>query len=128
MVLFSCEDKRGCIGLSVAVSVIIGVIAALLRITVTPAFLWVVFGIAVVYLAVLLAVSFLQRQSGGCSAARLILSTLLAGILGSILLSVILLAISFVATSIIGAILVGLLLLFFSLTVTASACLVKCLA
>lgn len=54
MVFFSCEGKRDCIALSVIASVIIGVVAALLRITgviaTTPAFLWVVFGVAVGYL------------------------------------------------------------------------------
>ena len=132
MALFRCEGNQDCVGLGIIASVIIGVIAAFLRITavitVTPAFLWVLFGIAVVYLAVLLAATWLRQPANPCVSARVTLSVLLAGILGTILLSVILLAISFVATSVVGAILVGLLLLFFSLTVTASACLVKCLA
>lgn len=131
MVFFSCEGKRDCLVLSVIASVIIGVVAALLRITgviaTTPAFLWVVFGVAVGYLGVLLATYLLREQPTACGAGST-LSALLTGILGSILLSVVLLAIPFAATSIVGAILVGLLLLFFSLFFTASACLVKCLA
>ena len=131
MVFFGCENKRDCVWLSILVSIAVGVIAAFLRITgvitTTPAFLWVVFGIAVVYLAILVAATLWQGQPVACC-TRSILSALLAGILLTILLSVILLAIPFVATSIIGAILLGLLLLFFSLTVTTSACLVKCLA
>ena len=129
MALFNCEGRNNCVGLGVVASVIIGVIAAFLQITavitVTPAFLWVVFGIAVGYLAILLAASFLPRPQSGCNTARLTLTALLTGILGTVLVAVILLAIPFAATSVVGAILVGLLLLFFSLTVTASACLVK---
>ena len=151
MACFSCNGKADCVGIGIIASVIIGVIAAFLRITavitVTPAFLWVVFGIAGGYLAVLLATGGL---SGSISLENITmahndanvqdadyvieeatittitpLSALLAGILGTILVAVILLAISFVATSIIGAILTGLLLLFFSLIITATACLVK---
>lgn len=129
MACFSCNGRADCVGIGVVASVIIGVIAALLRITavitVTPAFLWVVFGIAVGYLAVLLAAAVLRRPAEQNCSARLALSALLTGILGTALLSVVLLAISFVATSILGAILVGLLLLFFSLIITATACLVK---
>ena len=127
MACFSCNGKADCVGIGIIASVIIGVIAAFLRITavitVTPAFLWVVFGIAVGYLAVLLATTTLRCE--GCCKACCALSALLAGILGTIRVAVILLAISFVATSIIGAILTGLLLLFFSLIITATACLVK---
>lgn len=130
MVLFRCDGNRECVGWGVIASAIIGVITALLRITgiiaTTPAFLWVVFGVAVGYLAVLLATYLLREQPVACSGSGL--SALLTGILGSILLSVVLLAIPFAATSIVGAVLVGLLLLFFSLIFTASACLVKCRA
>ena len=130
MALFCCESKRDCVGLAAAVSVVLGIIAAFLQITavitVAPVFLWVAFGIAVVYLAVLLAtVPNLRASACGCAGTPL--TAVLAGILGTILLSVILLAIAFVATSIIGAILVGLLVLAFSLTVTATACLIQCL-
>ena len=131
MAFFNCEGKRDCVGISVLISIVIGVITAFLRITgvitATPAFLWVVFGIAVVYLAILVA-AYLGQAQPTVSCVRFSLSALLTGILFSILLSVILLAIPFAATSIVGAILVGLLLLFFSLTITTSACLVKCLA
>ena len=130
MALFCCVSKRDCVGLAAAVSVVLGIIAAFLQITavitVTPVFLWVTFGIAVVYLAVLLA-TIPNLRASACSCADTPLTAVLAGILGTILLSVILLAITFVATSIIGAILVGLLVLAFSLTVTATACLIQCL-
>lgn len=132
MAIFGCDCRSNCVGLSVISSIIIGIVVAFLRltavITVTPAFLWVVFGIAVVYLAVaLLASALVQRERAPVCLCG-VLPVLLAGILGTILLSVVLLAIEFAATSVIGAILTGGLLLFFSLAITATACLVKCFA
>lgn len=126
-----CKNRFDCTLFAIVASVIIGIITAFLTITavitVTPAFLWVLFGIAVGFLAVLLlAAPRIQRSDNDlcvCSAVP----AFLAGILGTVLLSVVLLAITFAATSIIGAIITGLLLLFFSLTITSAACLVKCL-
>jgi len=126
----SCRSCRtGCTVIAVAVSLVLGVIAAFLRITaavtVTPAFLWVLLGISVVYLAVVLISSALYRK-GCCEDLCSIVNALLAGILGTVLLSVVLLAIEFAATSILGAVLTGTLLFFFFLTVTSTACLVRC--
>lgn len=129
MSLFCCDNKPSCISLAVIASAILGVIAAFLRITavitVTPAFLWVALGIAIGYLAVLLATTGCCQASTFCRCRGGALTAILVGILGTALTSVILLAITFVATSIIGAILVGLLVLFLSLIVTATACLVS---
>ena len=130
MACFSCSCKGSCTALAVIVSAILGVLAAFLQITgaitVTTTFLWVVFGIGVGYLAVTLY----GAARGAHCPARCIcpgLNTLLAGVLGSILLSVILLAVGITATSTVSAILVGLLVLFFALTITGAACLVRCL-
>ncbi len=127
MSIFCCDNKPGCVTLAVIASAILGVIAALLQITavitVTPAFLWVALGIAVVYLAVLLATSCCRGDACRCQSASL--CAILAGILGTALTSVILLAVTFAATSIVGAIFVGLLVLFLSLIVTATACFVS---
>ena len=128
-----CNCRISCPLLSVVASIIIGIIAAFLQIsaviTVTPAFLWVVLGIAVVYLAVLLVVTATLEGPDvriGCLCP--ILSTLLIGILGAILFSIILLGVAFAATSIIGAIFTGALLAFLSLLITSTVCLIKCLA
>ncbi len=126
----SCSCCRpGCTVIALAASLIVGVITAFLRITaaitLTPVFLWVLLGIAVVYLAVVLVAGALSRNECGEGLCGII-TTLLAGILGTILLSIVLLAIEFVATSIIGAVLTGALLFFFSITVTSTACLVRC--
>ena len=128
----SCGCRINCTILAVIASVIIGVIATVLRITavitVTPAFLWVLFGIAVVYLIATLVVSpYLKAVTPGRCLCT-VLPLQLLGILGTILTSVILLGITFVATSIPGAIITGLLLLFFTLIVTSTACLIKCIA
>lgn len=125
-----CGCRNNCIALAVIASVIIGVIATVLRITavitVTPAFLWVLLGIAVVYLLALLIAAPLIRSVGIRGCICTVLPLLLLGILGTVLTAVILLGITFVATSIPGAIITGLLLLFFSLIITSTACLVKC--
>ena len=121
--------KTNCTVLAVVSSLVIGIITAFLRITatitLTPAFLWVLLGIAVVYLAVtLLAGSIFGKEC--CEGLCSIITALLAGILGTVLLSIILLAIEFVATSVIGAIFTGALLFFFFLAITSTACLVSC--
>lgn len=126
----SCRScKPGCIFIAVVVSLIVGIITAFLRITgaitLTPAFLWVLLGIAVVYLGVTLVASAVSRNEC-CDGLCPIITALLSGVLGTVLLSIVLLAIEFVATSIIGAILTGALLFFFFLVVTSTACLVRC--
>ncbi len=129
---FYCSCKSNCIGLGVFASIIIGIITTFLTITatitVTPAFLWVLFGIAVGYLAVTLVTTPQFDTNGLRSCACPILSTLLVGILGTVLTAVVLLGIAFAATSIIGAIITGLLLAFFSLVLIMTACLIKCLS
>ena len=120
MANFECGCRSSCTGIALVTSIIIGVVAAFLRlmavITVTPAFLWVTLGIAVGYLGILLIGSLFSHNNSGSAGA------ILAGILGTALLSVVLLAIPFVATSVTGAVLTGLLLFFVSLTLTAVAC------
>ncbi len=120
-------NRNECLIIAIASSIVIGIVAAILQITaiiaVTPAFLFVLLGIAVVYLAIAFVVSSLRRFDTPYS-ARSVVSTLIAGILGTILFSVILLGITFVATSAIGAVFIGLLLASFSLIITATACLV----
>ena len=127
----SCRScSPGCTVFAVSASLIFGVITAFLRITaaitLTPAFLWVLLGVAVVYLAVLLVSASLFRNVC-CSSLCTIITALLSGLLGTILLSVVFLGIEFAATSVLGAVLAGALLFFFFLAVTSTACLVRCL-
>lgn len=124
-----CNCKCSCTLLSGVASLILGVIAAFLQITgaitVTTAFLWVVLGIGVGYLAILLPASALRQNGSLCVCICAAVNALLAGALGSILLAVILLAVGVVATSIVSAILVGLLIAFFALLISNTACLIR---
>ena len=129
MAFFDCGYRNTCTSIAVVISLIIGVVTAFLRvmavITVTPAFLWVTLGIAIGYLAVLLAGALFSQNNIGQTCAARTISAILVGILGTVLFSIVLLAIPFVATSIIGAIITGVLLFFFSLFVISTACFVK---
>ena len=136
MTNFNCNCNRSgspciCTGLSVIASIIVGLLTGFLTfsatITVGTSFLWVAFGIAVVYLLVLaLGAAHANGNSKACICYNL--PFLIVGILGTILTSLVLLAVGFAATSVIGAIITGLLLLFFTLTITQTACLSACLA
>lgn len=120
---------RLCSALGIFFSVIVAIVGGFLTfnatISVTPAFLWVLFGIAVVYQAVILLKT-------GCTNTNNcicdILGTVFTGILGTIATSVILLGITFAATSVLGAVITGLLLGFFTLLITSVICLIRCIA
>ncbi len=122
-----CKNRFSCTAVALIVSVIVGVITAFLKITgeitLTPAFLWVTLGVAVVFLAVTLLTASVVERQGCCSS----LNALLTGTLGTVLVSLVLLAITFATTSFLGAFLNGLLLFFFFLMLTSTACYVKCL-
>lgn len=111
-------NKSICNLVGLILSVIIGLLTTLLQITgmitVTPAFLWVLLGYGVLYLAALV----LTGQRG-------VPALLLAAILGTALLALALLAFGITATSILSAIAAGILLALFTLTLTASACWVR---
>lgn len=131
MSIMNCDNRRDCTGIAFVVSLIIGIIAAFLQITavitLTPVFSIVAFGIAIVYLAITLVAAALADRTSTCYSKCTPLSSLLFGILGTILTAVILLAVGFAATSVIGAIVVGLLFFFFALMITSTACFAKCL-
>lgn len=129
--MFNSNCRGNCVLFSVFLSTIVGIIAAVLRATavieVTTPFLWAVFAIAVVYLLTFFVVVS-ANGSTERSCVRFAIPTLLVGILGTVFTSLILLGIDFVATSIAGAVITGLLLIFFSLIITVTACIVRCLA
>ncbi len=127
-----CSCKSNCSVVAIVASIIIGVIAAILRttaaITLTPAFLWVALGVAVLYLAITLITSKSFSGVAQKSCFCPVLTVLLTAILGTILTSLILLGITFVATSIIGTIITGAQIAFLFLIFAETACLIKCLA
>jgi len=124
-------NKLSCTTAALIAGVIIGVVAAFLQvtavITVTAAFLWVVFGIAVVFLGALAVTAPRTTDAESCGCVCSTLNGILAGALGTILFSVVLLAVGITATSILSAVLVGLLLFFFTLLLGSMACLTRCL-
>lgn len=121
----NCDCSFSCSGIALIASIAIGVLAAIFRyiaiITVTPAFLWVVFGIAIGLLGITLLTGN-RADSCECKAT----TPFLVGILGTIFTSVILLGISFAATSLIGAIITGALLFFFSYMIISAVCKIIC--
>ena len=123
----SCGSRYNCIDISVLASIIIGVIAGVLRytavITVTPAFLWVILGISVSYLAVILYTA--TRPNNPLICAYNSLTVLLFSILITALFAVIQLGITFAATSVVGAIFAGISVGALSLLISATVCLVK---
>lgn len=120
-----CGCKCNCTTAAVIAGVIVGVLGAFLQITgvitITPAFLWVAAGAAAACLGLLVLRAGCCGADGGLCVCRA-LKALLAGILGTILFALILLAVGIVATSVVSAILVGLALFFLTLTVGAAAC------
>ena len=124
-----CNCKCSCSLFSVVAGLIIGVIAAFLQITgtitVTTTLLWVLSGVAVVYLGILLLVSAVQQNSSRCGCLCTGLNTLLIGALGTILFAAILLAVGIVATSVFSTVLVGLLTASFTVLITGTACVIR---
>ena len=131
MSLTNCTCRFNCTLVSIVTAVVLGVVAAFALIsgavTVEPVFLWTALAIGILSLWVLVAATALVRRSAasGCCDA---VSGLLAGILGTILFSTILLAVGVVATSIVSAILLGILVFFLTLTFGDTACYIRCLS
>ncbi len=125
----NCNRRVECGFLAIAASVIAGVVAAIAQftaiITLTPVFYIVALGVAVLFLAVLLALTpnLYKTACQGCN-GNLKLATI--GILGTIVTSIILIAVGFAATSVLGAIFVGLLAASFALAITSIVCAVNC--
>ncbi len=130
MTIFNCECKRDCLLFSAIASIIIGIIVAFLRITgvitVTPILLVIAFGIAVLFLLATLIAAALWGQRICSSCVSTTTSAVMVGVLGTLLLSVVLLLVPFAATSIIGAIITGALAAFLTYIFTSTACTVKC--
>lgn len=123
----NCNCRCDCTLAALVVSAILGVIGAFLQITgvitLTPVFLWVALGIAVGLLGLLVLSARCRTEASLCTCSAL--NALLAGILGTVLLSAILLAVGITATSVISAILAGLLLFAFALAIGSAACYVR---
>lgn len=127
----SCECRPSCNKTAIVISIILGIVAFFLRlfyvIIASPVFLWVVFGVAVLFLA-LAFYTFTRNQASAESRCKCsILPILLVGIIGTILTSVVLLLACFIPCCII-AIITGFLIFFFSLLLISIANLILCKA
>lgn len=127
-----CTGRFDCTALSITASIIIGVVAGVLRftavITLPAPFLWVTFGIALGFLVILFVNTLVNGRTRRNDCVCTGLPLLILGILVTLLAAVILLGITFAATSVIGAIVAGVLLAAFSLIFTSAACFIKCTA
>ena len=127
----NCNCRFSCTLFAVISAAILGVVAAFLQIsgtvTVGTAFLWVALGIGVVYLLGLVVASTGRRCGDFGTCLCRTLNALLAGILGTILFALVLLAVGIVATSVLSAVLVGVLVFFLWLTFASAACYVRCI-
>lgn len=132
MSMTDCGCRCRCNAASLVASLILGIIAAFLRITGTitlPAvLLWAALGVAAVYLPVLLLTMAILGGSERCPCLCVNLKTLVLSALGVILLGLILLLIEFATTSIIGAILTGLFVFALIALFAGTACQVRCVA
>lgn len=134
MALINCDRKCRCVCTicSILSSVIFGIVAAILRfrglIAFSPVFLWSVLAVSVVVLVVVIAALAYGNQLRECKWKCAMLNTLLAGVLGTVLLSILLLGLGCIRSVGLSAVSGGALTAFFALTVTSTACFVKCLA
>lgn len=131
MSLFNYNTRCRCNTTAIILSLILGIIAAFLQITsviaIAPIFLGIAFGVAALYLVILFLGAALRRRNDERDCRCPAINTILVGILGTILFSLVLILVDIAAASVIGAILVGLLVFFFSLIFTATACLIRTL-
>lgn len=128
----SCSCRCRCNLAALIASLLLGVIAAFLRITsvliINTTFLWAALIIAAVYLVMLMLSMAVACKCDECPCLCTNLRAQVAGALGTILFALVLLLIDVPAASVIGAILVGLLVFFLTLLFAGSACLIRCLA
>ncbi len=131
MNLCNCDNSFSCKGVAIVLSVIVGVLTTILRITgiltVPTVFFWVAFGVALGFLGLALLTSAGARSNCVCVGKCNILSTLVVAAILTALLALIPIGVTFSATGVTGSIVIGLLLLFFTLTISSAACYVKCL-
>lgn len=127
-----CSIKSSCNGTAIIASAIIGALTAFAQITgvitVTPEFIWILSGITVAYLGVFAAAVAVARKTSHRRCLRFPLGALFLGILGTLVLSLVLLAMPIAASGLLSVLLSGFLLFFFALTLTAAPCFLRCLA
>lgn len=124
----NCGCRISCRTLAAIAGVILGVLAAFAQISGAFVLNAIFPGVALVGAVAYLGL--LPLSAGACRAERCCrnLTTVLVGILGTVLLAAILLAVGIVATSVLNAIAVGALVFFITLTLVGTACYAACLS
>ena len=124
----NCTCKCSCTATGTVISIIVGIIGAIVLAVATPviptALYWAALASAVLFLAVTVVTAPSSKHSRCvCPALR----TLFTGIIGTIITSVILLVINIATITVPLAILIGLLIVFIGLILTGLVCITKCL-
>ena len=124
----NCYCKDNCTAVAIVAALVVGIVSAFLQVTgaiaVSTVFLWALLGGGAVYLLALVAASALAHHTAANRCCNALLA-ILVGILGTCLLSALLLLVDITA-GVLLAVLVGLLAFFVTLVLTASACYVRC--
>ena len=124
-----CKTKCDCTIIAVIASVITGIITAFLNFSASiavPQFvLWILFGVALGFLAISLIIApFICRKEGGeCLCTSL--TALLTGVFGTVLAALVLVLVDLAASGLLASLVTGLLFGFFALTITSAGCIVK---
>lgn len=125
-----CCCRRDCTTWAIVAAVVAGVLAVFLQvtgiITIGAAALTAALGVGLVALAVLLLAMATNQNGDGYCLCRSV-GTALAGAIGSVVLSVALLALPLAVTGVVYLLLAGLLVAAFALLLASVVCLIHCL-
>ena len=128
----TCECRWNCAAIGIIISLIVGVVGAIILATTTPvipvAIYWGTLVTALVFLAVTLIVTAITRLVGTASCLCNTLPTLLSGIIGTIILSIVVLVINIATITLPLAILLGVLIAFAGIMLSGLVCLTTCIA
>lgn len=129
MSLCECRCTCKCSIIAVIVSIALGVIAAFLNfsmtLTIPVTVLWIFIAAALLFLAFSLLIAPFIRKKDATECLCSSLTTFLAGIFGTVLLSLVLILADIAATGLLASVITGILIASFFLIVTSAACLVK---
>ena len=128
----SCQCRWNCTAIGIIISIIAGVVGAILLATTTPvipvAIYWGALVTALVFLTVVLIATAISRLAGTGTCLCDTLPTVLAGIIGTIVLSIVVLVLNIATITIPIAILLGVLITFIGILLSGLVCLITCIA
>lgn len=128
----SSQCRWNCTAIGIIISIVAGIIGAIVLATTTPvipvAIYWGALVTALVYLAVVLIAVAISRLVGTGSCLCDTLPTVLTGIIGTIILSILVLVINIATITLPLAILIGVLIAFIGILLSGLVCLITCIA